>query len=74
MPIKMINEMPLPIPFSVIFSPSHMMKIVPQVKVRTVSQMNQKWSICTACMPLKLIVVRNTAVAQACMAEMMTVR
>ena len=32
-PIMMIREIPLPIPFSVIFSPSHMIKMVPQVKV-----------------------------------------
>ena len=36
MPAKMISEMPLPIPLSVICSPSHMMNIVPVVSVRTV--------------------------------------
>ena len=38
MPAKMISEMPLPMPFSVIFSPSHMMKAVPAVRVMTVSR------------------------------------
>ena len=36
MPAKMMSEMPLPMPRSVICSPSHMMKIVPVVSVRTV--------------------------------------
>ena len=33
MPAKMIIEMPLPMPRSVICSPSHMMKAVPDVSV-----------------------------------------
>ena len=33
MPAKMINEIPLPIPRSVICSPNHMMKAVPVVSV-----------------------------------------
>ena len=33
MPAKMMSEMPLPIPRSVICSPSHMMKAVPVVRV-----------------------------------------
>ena len=37
MPAKMISEMPLPMPRSVICSPSHMMKAVPAVSVITVS-------------------------------------
>ncbi len=36
-PAKMMSEIPLPMPLSVICSPSHMMKIVPVVSVRTVS-------------------------------------
>ena len=35
-PAKMMSEIPLPIPRSVICSPSHMMKIVPVVSVRIV--------------------------------------
>ncbi len=38
-PAKMIREMPLPIPRSVICSPSHMMKAVPAVRVMTVRTM-----------------------------------
>ncbi len=34
MPAKMISEMPLPMPRSVICSPSHMMNAVPVVSVR----------------------------------------
>ena len=36
-PAKMMSEIPFPMPRSVICSPSHMMKIVPVVSVRTVS-------------------------------------
>jgi len=40
MPAKMISEMPLPMPRSEICSPSHMMKAVPVVRVRMVSNLN----------------------------------
>ena len=36
MPAKMMSDMPLPMPRSVICSPSHMMKAVPVVSVSTV--------------------------------------
>ena len=36
MPAKMISDMPLPMPRSVICSPSHMMNIVPVVSVSIV--------------------------------------
>ena len=36
-PIKIIKEIPLPIPRSVICSPSHIIKITPQVNVRIVN-------------------------------------
>ena len=39
---KMISEMPLPMPCSVIFSPSHMTKIVPVVCVMIVENVNSK--------------------------------
>ena len=39
-PAKMIREIPLPIPRSVICSPSHMMKAVPAVSVMTVMMRN----------------------------------
>ncbi len=35
-PAKMTSEIPLPIPRSVICSPNHMMKAVPEVRVMTV--------------------------------------
>jgi len=34
MPVKMISETPLPTPYSVISSPSHMATMVPAVRVR----------------------------------------
>ncbi len=40
MPAKMISDIPLPMPRSVICSPSHMMNAVPVVRVRTVIKMN----------------------------------
>ena len=40
MPAKMIREIPFPIPFSVICSPSHMIKAVPAVRVKTVINRN----------------------------------
>jgi len=40
MPAKMMSEMPLPIPRSLICSPSHMMNAVPVVSVSTVSMRN----------------------------------
>ena len=39
MPAKMISEMPLPMPRSVICSPSHMMNAVPVVSVITVMKL-----------------------------------
>ncbi len=36
MPVKMISDIPLPMPRSVICSPSHMMKAVPVVSVSIV--------------------------------------
>ena len=45
-PAKMISEIPLPIPRSVICSPSHMMKQVPAVSVTTpISRKPQPGSI-----------------------------
>ena len=40
MPAKMINEMPLPMPRSVICSPSHIRNIVPVTSVTTVVKRN----------------------------------
>ena len=39
-PAKMMSEMPLPMPLSVMRSPSHMMKAVPAVSVTTVMNVN----------------------------------
>ena len=47
MPAKMISEMPLPMPRSVIRSPSHMMKAVPAVSVITVMKVNHTPSLGT---------------------------
>ena len=33
MPIMMMSEIPLPMPLSVIFSPSHMMNMVPAIRI-----------------------------------------
>ena len=41
MPAKISNDMPLPMPRSVICSPSHMMKMLPVVRVMIVSRMNE---------------------------------
>ncbi len=46
-PAKMISEIPLPIPRSVICSPSHMMKAVPVVRVTTVVRKNMKPALIT---------------------------
>ena len=40
MPAKMISEIPLPMPRSVICSPSHIRNIVPATSVTTVTNMN----------------------------------
>ena len=40
-PIMMMSEMPFPIPFSVIRSPSHITKTVPAVRQITVETMNR---------------------------------
>ncbi len=42
MPPKMIIEMPLPMPLSVICSPSHMRNMVPVMSVRTVVKRNAR--------------------------------
>ena len=38
MPAKMMSETPLPIPYSVMSSPNHMIITVPAVKVRMISR------------------------------------
>ena len=51
-PAKMISEIPLPIPFSVICSPSHMMKAVPAVSVITVISLNAQPVLITMDVPV----------------------
>ena len=52
MPIVMISEIPLPIPRSVICSPSHMTNTVPAVSVSTVISRNPMPGLATAIAPL----------------------
>ena len=54
MPAKMMSEMPLPIPFSDICSPSHMMRAVPVVSVSIVSRRNPQPGSGTSTAPLWL--------------------
>ena len=51
MPAKMMSEMPLPTPNSVIFSPSHIMKAVPAVNVRMVINRKPQPGDVTTAMP-----------------------
>src|SRR5712692_7426510 len=44
---KMMSEIPLPMPCSVIFSPSHITKMVPVVWVTTVENVNMKLGLGT---------------------------
>ena len=59
MPAKMISDMPLPMPRSLICSPSHMMKAVPVVSEMMVIRMNPKPGLmtipsCMACRPVAM--------------------
>ncbi len=72
MPAKMMREMPLPMPRSVIRSPSHMMKAVPAVRVITVMKVNHTvslgtttWSISTP--PRPGMVLRPSEASQRAM-------
>ena len=74
MPAKMMSEMPLPMPRSVICSPSHMMNAVPVVSVTTV--MNRKrhpGSNTTPPPPGAWIVSRPIAMKKLCTSESPTV-
>ncbi len=46
MPAKMMREMPFPMPRSVICSPSHMMKAVPEVRVMMVMSLKLQPGFC----------------------------
>ena len=51
MPVKMISDMPLPMPRSVICSPSHMMNVVPVVSVSMVISTKPTPGLRTSCSP-----------------------
>ena len=61
MPAKMISEMPLPMPRSDICSPSHMMNMVPVVRVSTVSRRKPQPGLSTTGMPLGFMLSRPMA-------------
>jgi hypothetical protein len=52
MPAKMISDMPLPTPRSLICSPSHMMKAEPVVSVRMVISVKPRPGLYTSACPL----------------------
>ena len=55
-PVKMMSDMPLPMPRSVICSPSHMMKAVPVVNVSTHRKRNRSDDMVTMVAPVELFV------------------
>ncbi len=74
MPMKIINEIPLPMPRSVIFSPSHMINIVPLVKVIIVRNLKNMPGFGTTARPEPVVIdSKNMAVAAACKAAINTV-
>ena len=64
-PVKINSDMPLPMPRSVICSPSHMMKAVPAVSVRTHIGTNSHLGIVTMEEPV-LVFVNVSAIAVDC--------
>ncbi len=73
-PANMINEIPFPIPLSVICSPSHIMKAVPAVSVKTViSRKDQPGSITMRSPRGLLICSRPKLIPNPCMALSKTV-
>ena len=74
MPQKMINEMPLPMPRSVICSPSHMTSTEPAVKVIMVTSRKCQPGVSTTGMPAGLVIFsRPTAMPRPCTKVMSTV-
>ena len=70
MPAKMMSEMPLPMPFSEICSPSHMMRAVPVVRVSMVRSRKPQPGSGTSVAPLVLrIPSRPTAMPKDCTSE-----
>ncbi len=74
MPAKMISEMPLPTPRSLICSPSHMMKAQPVVRVSTVIRRKAQPGSGTSAAPAGVVVFsRNSAMPVDWMIETRTV-
>ncbi len=75
MPMKMMSEMPLPMPRSVICSPSHIMSMVPAVSTMIVLTMNPYpcTSSGTIGVPSTVRDCRRTVTPQACRAATATV-
>ncbi len=74
MPAKMISEMPLPMPRSLICSPSHMMNAVPVVSVSTVIKRKPQPGSGTSGAPSGVVVrSRNRAMPVPWMMEITTV-
>ena len=71
MPVKMISDMPLPMPRSLICSPSHMMNAVPVVSEIMVRSTKPKPGLIT--MPC-CIACKPCAMPNDCMSARMTVR
>ena len=75
MPQKMMSEMPLPMPRSVICSPSHMTSTEPAVKVIMVTMRNSQPGCSTTGVPAGLVMFsRPTAMPRPCTSVMSTVR
>ena len=75
MPQKMISEMPLPIPRSVICSPSHMTSTEPAVKVIIVTSRKCQPGLSTMGEPAGLVIFsRPTAMPKPCTSVISTVR
>tara|TARA_B100001142_G_C14304149_1_gene644113 strand:+ start:1686 stop:1904 length:219 start_codon:yes stop_codon:yes gene_type:complete len=70
-----MRDIPLPIPRSVILSPSHISKIVPVIKQIVPVKINEKPGFITTDWPADDIEGRNTAtIPYACIADMRTVK
>ena len=74
MPAKISSDMPLPIPRSVICSPSHMMNALPVVRVSIVISTNPQPGLVTNAAPALVCFSSVTAMPSDCMALRMTVR
>ncbi len=74
MPAKMISEMPLPMPRSVICSPSHITNTVPVVSVRMIIRRKPQPGLSTSEAPPGVgVFSRKKAMPSACTKEITTV-